>query len=79
MSEHGTCKTCGADIIWIVDQNRTRILLNKKRVRVYALADPDAGVKDRYLTRGGEPYLAYVSHFETCPQAKQHSRGGRRT
>ena len=72
MSNTGKCKTCDADVVFITDQAGKRQILNKTRVRMYALADGDR--PDRYLQVLDAPYLAYISHFLTCPQAASHTK-----
>lgn len=69
------CSSCGAKILWITDQNGTRLPLNKTRVRIYRLSGDEKG---EFLTDGvgaGEsPMLVHTSHFTTCPHASSHSK-----
>ena len=70
------CKSCGGEVIWIVDQNSARLLVNKTRVRGYLPIGGDewAYIADRAKT-DGSPQLVYISHFLTCPNATAHSKG----
>lgn len=67
------CKSCGAEIIWIVDQDGTRLPVNKRRVRVY---DQGEGVQpSQFLVWADQsPKLYHISHFVTCPNATKHSK-----
>jgi len=69
------CKSCDQEVIWIEDQNGTKLLVNKLRVRAYSPSSP--GVFVYWATPDGEPELVYISHFVTCPKATQHSKGGK--
>ena len=80
MSKHETtpCKSCGAPIIWIVDQNGTKVLVNKTRVRVYGYDEGEWRFAE--IAESGRLHhaaLVYISHFLTCPQANQFSGGKR--
>lgn len=67
-----TCKSCGAAIRWVMDQNGTRLPLNKTRVRAYEV---DGQGKATYaMSEKGKPMLVHVSHFVSCPHATAHSR-----
>jgi len=65
-----TCKTCGAEILWIVTPTGKAHPVDakpeKRWVTVFSL-DED----------GGEEWAlvdTYLTHFATCPQADQHRR-----
>lgn len=73
-----TCPTCGQKILWVTDQNGTKLPLNKTRVRLYVLTSEHEGTAEFETGMMGEPKLRHISHFVTCPQAASHSRGGRR-
>ncbi len=66
-----TCSSCGAKILWMTDQTGVKIPLDPTRVRMYVRADKKG--PDRFLTLDGQPYLAHISHYKTCPNASLHS------
>ena len=80
--EKATCRSCGAAIIWATTEEGKRIPLNATRVRGYAvevgsgLGKPMT-VARRLGTTGVGDDLFHVSHFTTCPNATEHSKGGR--
>ena len=85
MASHTTarCRSCGAEIIW-ANVGGKRVPLNAKRVQAY-VEDPPGFDALRYRdidaaarADAEKPYLVRVSHFLTCPQASEHSRGGQR-
>lgn len=74
------CRSCGAEIIFIISTKGKRIPCDAKPVKFdYAL-----GAKDKVVTRNGEVLPAlisdqgaetgYISHFATCPNANNHRR-----
>ena len=70
--------SCGAKIVWAEDQNGTKIPLNFNRVRVYHddgcfLEVPH--LDGKVFVDGDKPHLMRVSHFTTCPNAAEHSKG----
>lgn len=78
MTGEGTCRSCGAPIRWVrmAESGRANPLdPNPHPSGNIAL---DAEGKAHYLKRGQETFIApserYVSHFSTCPNAKQHRR-----
>lgn len=85
MADHSVCRSCGANIVWATVGGK-RVPLNATRVQAY-VDDPVKGIDSlryRDIDRGAQadaekPYLVRISHFLTCPQASQHSRGGRRS
>lgn len=72
-----SCKTCGAAIIWAKTAKGARTPLDAKPVRVAELVeDPETGkeiVQDGLFVIGGA-HTGHVSHWATCPQAKEHRR-----
>lgn len=57
------CQNCGAEIIFVIDQDGTKMPINKTRVRIYS---DQTGF---YETIGkGKPLLMHISHFVTCPK-----------
>ena len=71
MSDEATCSSCGKKIIWIEAPNASgtnvRIPLDARRHPIYCLQET-----------GGEWVRAdnaRITHFATCPNATQHSKG----
>ena len=68
------CKRCGMRIEFHVGPNGNRIPL--QRIRTVYVMRPDATIANAtslvYAADG-----IYVSHFETCPNANEFSRGAR--
>lgn len=62
--DKGTCKTCGAAILWVVLASGKRHPLN---------AEPEV----RYVEYEGGWALSktYLTHFATCPDAAHHRLG----
>jgi len=70
------CKSCGAKIIWVRDQNGTQIPLNYCRVRVYKNV-LTAGWHYKEVLHTTDAQLYHISHFITCPNASQHQARGK--
>lgn len=72
------CKNCDAAIIWITDQNGTKLPMNKTRVRVYqsGTIDSTGELKWFFCEDKDEPVLFYISHFVTCPCVRADYRRG---
>lgn len=78
------CESCGAEIVWMKDQDGTTLPVNKVRVRAYWIVSEGLGrfmeeaTPDRERTALNSPrrraQLFHVSHFTTCPKAGVHSR-----
>lgn len=78
MTDQGTCRSCGAPILWV------RMAKSGKANPLDPIPHPtgnvvlDDGGRAHYLKRGQERFIApserYVSHFSTCPNARQHRR-----
>lgn len=72
---HGTCRTCGADLIWARSKTDKPIPLDAAPV-----ADGNLELKNgrAIYVRPGSPNLfgvpRYVSHFATCPDATHHRK-----
>jgi hypothetical protein len=65
------CKSCGAEIVWAKTQEGKTMPLNARRVRAYRLKELETG--EPVAEPSDEP--VYISHFLTCPQASQWSKG----
>lgn len=79
--DKGKCRTCQADIIWVV------MAKSGKKNPLNAVPDPEKGnvwqapddswvtvsgsERDGLMTKGETLYL---SHFATCAQSKQHRK-----
>ena len=63
------CKTCGAEIVWVVTPAGAKAPCDAKPKKVWCLTG-------RLICGANEAKLvtAYESHFATCPQADQHRR-----
>jgi hypothetical protein len=72
-SEPGTCKSCGAAIVWVVMfPSGARMPLDAKPLR--GLIRIELGVPDTGHSRGKEAEPLHLSHFATCPNAAQHRK-----
>lgn len=75
-----TCGSCGAAIVWATLPTGSRMPLDAKPVldgNVAAYRDGAGDLLARALKAGEEPAAHEhrgVSHFVTCPNAKQHRR-----
>lgn len=80
-----TCNSCGAAVIWVVTLAGKPMPVNAKPVDDgnLVLEEVDGGPETRHRTilqaRAVEPLLdteksKYVSHFATCPNAKEHRK-----
>ena len=68
-----TCKTCRAQIEWKKSPLGRMMPVQKVRAIFKATGDQ----LDPVAIEGGAPLDLYVSHFETCPDAGEHSRKGK--
>lgn len=62
----GKCKTCQANIAWIVGKGKPQIVNAKPKIVWVANEDEFGNLNFWELVRG------YESHFSTCPNATQH-------
>jgi hypothetical protein len=69
------CSTCGMTIEFIEGPNGKAIPAQKIR-RIYTLHEGKLDPLGLHVPLGRLDSTFYVSHFETCPQAGQHSRKG---
>lgn len=70
------CGSCGQRILWATNTITGKpIPLNRTRVRTYHV---HAGRAEVQRDAVGVVQLAYTSHFTTCPNAAEHSKGDRR-
>ena len=63
------CRSCGAEIVWVrmVKSGKANPLDAKPEMRVVITTKIG---EDQYA----EVVATYVSHFATCPNAKQHRK-----
>lgn len=67
MSERGSCRSCGASILWVETSTGKRMPLDFDPERRFVI---EAGAEQmRARLRN-----TYVSHFATCPNADQHRK-----
>lgn len=77
------CRSCGAEIVWIRMQSGKRMPCDPEQV----LYREDQAKKGTIVTPNGETVrceypvgseratgIGYISHFATCPNAKNHRR-----
>lgn len=72
-----TCRSCGADIIWVVNTNGKKVPLDEKPITgpVYDIRGTFDGTQIAApvaIDPPGRPL--FRSHFETCPDAKDWSK-----
>lgn len=72
----GSCRSCGADILWVKTVAGKRMPLNRP-------PDPTGNLvmQDLETCRAATPddppsLVRWKSHFSTCPRAAAHRRGG---
>lgn len=75
---YGTCRGCGAQILWVVTQKGKAMPCNPYVICFTPCGGPETFVTpDGKVVRGkrstdGE--IGYISHFATCPQAKRFKK-----
>lgn len=70
-----TCKSCGAEIIWVKTRGGKAMPLDAKpEKRMVLVGFEGAQVGDQDPTPIAEVQDTYLSHFATCPNADQHRR-----
>lgn len=77
-----TCRSCGANIRWIKMQSGKYMPCDcPKRSMMRGYGDDVIVTEDGNVVQGtfasyenGANISGYVSHFSTCPNAKQHRR-----
>lgn len=74
------CRSCGAYIVWAVDDTTgAKLPLDARCVRTYDAETTETGrVSAAPLLEGGKPRLSFVSHFVTCRKPDRFSGRGRR-
>jgi hypothetical protein len=68
------CRSCGAEIVWAMHEfTRRRMPLDAEPIEAGNVALEDGVAR---VLRPNSPYQGprYVSHFATCPNAKEHRR-----
>lgn len=66
----GTCKTCGAPILWALTASGAKMPLDE-RERVLLEVATDTDSHELVITR---ELRGHESHFATCPQAAEHRK-----
>jgi len=76
-----TCKTCGAEIVWVVTEKGKRMPLDADPHAdgrfIKLRLDPDGSKVVHFLSVGEQvanTKPTYESHFSTCPEADLHRR-----
>lgn len=69
----GTCRSCGAKILWAVTTNNKPIPLDDRPASDGNL-HLEEGVAYVDLDRERWPGPHYKTHFASCPHAKQHRK-----
>lgn len=77
--EFGTCKSCGAKMMWAVTENGKRIPLDLDPVsngNMILVHGPDRSVVTAHYLKKDEETTEdrYTSHFASCPQSKLWSK-----
>ena len=75
--ETANCRSCQRKIIWVRSPSGALLPLDSRPVTVYTLGANDNGPVAEKVEHHLGSALFYVSHFLTCPQAAEHSKGGR--
>ena len=86
--ETASCSSCKRAIIWTISPAGARLPLDARPVTVYGI-DPTESMKVEGLPRAVRarsvysadamldlPGPIYISHFLSCPNARDFSRGG---
>jgi len=71
MADH--CRTCNAPILWAVTEKGKRMPLDAEPTPGGNLIVVD-GIARVPRIDDEVPFLQYLSHFTTCPQASQHRK-----
>lgn len=80
--EISKCKSCGRDIIWATSPTGANLPLDARPVTPYRLQPSTTPPGKIYAVpseadiKGADMKLR-ISHFLTCPNAAQHSKGNR--
>ena len=72
------CSTCGAPMVWVTTPKGKKMPLDAEPVASgpWVIEGDPEGPDPRVRFIGDAAYTGdrYTSHFQTCPQAAQHSR-----
>lgn len=69
MASRAYCRSCGAEILWIITGAGKRMPLDVRSVERRFVVDGSTE------PMGAEMRNTYVSHFATCANADQHRKG----
>ena len=67
MTDHNKCRSCGAEIQWVVTQNGKYMPLDVDEVHSGVRFKINDDGTCSHVTREGDP--GYISHFGSCPNA----------
>jgi hypothetical protein len=78
------CKSCGADIIWIVLPDGKKMPCDSQKIfykqtfpkGTLTLVLPDGRIDRGEVDLESDKY-GYISHFATCPSARFHRKKGK--
>jgi hypothetical protein len=68
-----TCSSCGASILWAITEKGHRIPIDPEPTTAGNLTLVDGIARTPRLGEDA-PFLQYLSHFATCPNAADHRR-----
>jgi hypothetical protein len=71
------CRSCDAPIVWALTEKGARMPLDAEPTPAGSLVLVD-GIARRPQIGEDVPYLQYVSHFATCPNADRHRKRAQR-
>ena len=78
MIEHGICRSCGANILWARSAKTNALMpIDPDPVEngnIVLSADGLATTLSGDLWETMHSGLRYISHFATCPNAKEHRK-----
>lgn len=79
MSDFSTCRSCGAQIVWIKTTSGKSMPCNAGLIRFARGGGPETFVTAEGKVERGKRDPAgdragYISHFATCPNADRHRR-----
>ena len=70
----GRCRSCGAAVLWVrTGKNKAKPLDARPVADGNMVIENERAVHFQPLIHGGQ--LRYMTHFATCPQGEQWSKG----
>lgn len=68
------CRACARAIFWTTSPAGATLPLDARPVQIYTITQTEKGPRAMKVELVAGP--VYVSHFLTCPAAREFSRGG---